>query len=98
MRTTSYAATARRALACCGIAALAIAVTWTIVATQRASASARQPVAAAPSAYRMPRSPASILVIGDRIAGYERYSHELPLSVAVLLSHFTPRTRWLYAD
>jgi hypothetical protein len=48
--------------------------------------------------YDMQGSSRSILVIGDRIAGYDRYSRELPLSVSVLLSHFTPHTRWLFAD
>jgi len=56
------------------------------------------PIAATARSYELASSPTSILVVGDRIDGYERYSQELPLSIAVLLSHFTADTRWLFTD
>lgn len=49
-------------------------------------------------AYELPSEPRSVLVIADRIAGYEGYARTYPRIVTLLLSHFSARTTWKFAD
>ena len=51
-----------------------------------------------PVRYALARSPESILVVADRLPGYERYARDVLVADAALLSHFTPDVRSRFAD
>ena len=96
MHVTSVAASPRRrGWQAAALALLTLAAAGCYLPQDRADASIDRAPAVS---YTLPTTPRGILVVGDRIAGYGRYSHDLPLSISILLSHFSPRTRWLFSD
>jgi uncharacterized protein YdaL len=53
---------------------------------------------APPTPYPLAQSPSSVLVVADRLPGYERYANDVLVADTDLLSHFTPDVRSRFAD